>query len=51
MYSNFFKRIIDIVVSGCALLILAIPLFIITIWLHFANKGAGAFFFQKRPGK
>lgn len=51
IYSNFFKRAIDIVASGFALLILAIPLFIITIWLHFANKGAGAFFFQERPGK
>ena len=34
-----------------ALSILLIPLAIITLWLHFANKGAGAFFFQERPGK
>ena len=27
------------------------PLAAVTIWLHFANKGAGAFFFQERPGK
>jgi len=51
LYKSFFKRAIDIVVSGCALLVLAVPLIIITIWLHFANKGAGAFFFQERPGK
>ena len=38
-------------VSGTALLILFIPLLGVTIWLHFANKGAGAFFFQERPGK
>jgi lipopolysaccharide/colanic/teichoic acid biosynthesis glycosyltransferase len=24
---------------------------VVTVWLHFANKGAGAFFFQERPGK
>ena len=37
--------------SGGALLVLAIPLAVVTIWLHFANKGTGAFFFQERPGK
>ena len=26
-------------------------LLLVTIWLHYANKGAGAFFFQERPGK
>lgn len=51
VYKSFFKRAIDISVSGCALLLLAVPLSAITIWLHFANKGAGAFFFQERPGK
>ncbi len=51
MYRNFFKRAIDIVVSGCALVVLAVPLAAVAIWLHFANKGAGAFFFQERPGK
>lgn len=51
LYKSFFKRAIDVMVSGCALLVLAVPLIIITIWLHFANKGAGAFFFQERPGK
>lgn len=50
-YRDFFKRGIDIVVSGSALLVLAVPLAAITVWLHFANKGAGAFFFQERPGK
>lgn len=51
IYRNFFKRAIDITASGGALLVLAVPLVIVTIWLHFANKGAGAFFFQERPGK
>ena len=50
-YRDFFKRGIDISVSGCALLVLSIPLAAVTVWLHFANKGAGAFFFQERPGK
>ncbi|MCC8037597.1 MAG: sugar transferase [Bacteroidales bacterium] len=51
MYRRYFKRLIDVTASGCALLILAIPLGVITLWLHFANKGAGAFFLQERPGK
>lgn len=51
IYRDFFKRGIDVVVSGCALLVLALPLAAVTLWLHFANKGAGAFFFQDRPGK
>lgn len=51
MYSNFLKRLIDFVLVFCALLILWPILLLITIWLHFANKGAGAFFFQERPGK
>lgn len=51
LYKTFFKRAIDIVASGGALLMLAVPLAAVTLWLHFANKGAGAFFFQERPGK
>lgn len=50
-YRDFFKRVIDIAASGVALLILSVPLAVITFWLHFANKGTGAFFFQERPGK
>ena len=51
LYAQYFKRLIDIVASGGALLVLALPLGAITVWLHFANKGAGAFFRQERPGK
>lgn len=51
MYNSFFKRLIDIGVSSSALLVLSIPLCFISIWLHFANKGAGIFFWQERPGK
>lgn len=50
-YRDFFKRFFDFVVSGSALIILALPLGMITLWLFIANKGAGAFFFQERPGK
>jgi len=51
LYKSFFKRAIDITASGCGLLVLVVPLAAVTAWLHFANKGAGAFFFQERPGK
>lgn len=51
MYKNFFKRLIDFCIVFAALLIIWPILLVITIWLHFANKGAGALFFQERPGK
>lgn len=51
LYRDFFKRAIDIAASGGALLVLAVPLAAVTVWLHFANKGAGALFLQERPGK
>ena len=51
MYRRFFKRIIDFTIVLVALLLIWPILLCITIWLHFANKGAGAFFTQERPGK
>lgn len=51
MYKNCFKRVLDFCIVLSALIVLFIPLVIITIWLHFANKGAGAIFYQERPGK
>lgn len=51
MYKHFFKRLIDFTIALVALSIIWPFLLIVTIWLHFANKGAGAFFFQERPGK
>ena len=51
MYKHFFKRFFDFCISLVALIITSPILLVITIWLHFANKGAGAFFFQERPGK
>ena len=51
MYKHFFKRVLDFCISLFALIIISPLLLVVTIWLHFANKGAGAFFFQERPGK
>ena len=51
MYKHFFKRFLDFWISLIALICISPVLLVVTIWLHFANKGAGAFFFQERPGK
>lgn len=51
MYKRFFKRVIDFLIVFFVLLLIWPILLIITMWLHFANKGAGAFFTQDRPGK
>ena len=50
MYSSFIKRFLDFCVSFIMLLCFSPILLVLTIWLHFANKGAGAFFYQERPG-
>lgn len=50
-YRSFIKRTIDIITSGSSLIILSPIIIGVAIWLYFANKGAGAFFFQDRPGK
>lgn len=51
MYKNFFKRFFDFSISFTALIVLSPILLIVTLWLTLANKGAGAFFTQERPGK
>ena len=51
MYKYFFKRFLDFVISLLALLVLSPFLIVVILWLHFANKGAGVFFTQDRPGK
>ena len=51
MYKHFFKRFLDFWISLIVLIVISPILLVMTIWLHFANKGAGAFFFQERPGK
>ena len=50
MYRHFFKRFFDFWIALVALICLSPVLIVVTIWLHFANKGAGAFFLQERPG-
>ena len=51
MYKQYFKRILDLIVSFLILLIIGWFLIILAIWLHYANKGTGAFFIQERTGK
>jgi len=51
MYKHFFKRAFDFCISLTALVVVSPLLLVVAIWLYFANKGAGVFFFQERPGK
>ena len=51
MYKHFLKLFLDFLISLIVLICISPILLVITVWLHFANKGAGAFFFQERPGK
>ena len=51
MYKRFFKRLLGFLISLIALIIISPLLLVVGIWLHFANKGAGGFFLQERPGK
>lgn len=51
MYKFFFKRFFDFCISLMALICVSPIIIVVAIWLHFANKGAGAWFLQERPGK
>lgn len=51
LYKDYIKRLLGFLLSLIAIICLSPLLLVVTIWLHFANKGAGAFFFQERPGK
>ncbi|WP_297727262.1 sugar transferase [uncultured Porphyromonas sp.] len=51
MYRKYIKRILDFTGALIMLIVLSPVLLVVTVWLHFANKGAGAFFTQERPGK
>ena len=51
MYKNVFKRFLDFWIALIVLACISPLLVVVTLWLHFANKGAGAFFLQERPGK
>ena len=51
MYKYFLKRLLSFSIAFFALLCIGWLIIIVAIWLHFANKGAGVFFLQERPGK
>ena len=51
LYRHFLKRFFDFWIALIGLIVISPILLIVTVWLHFANKGAGVFFFQERPGK
>ncbi len=51
LYRNYIKRMLGFLLALISLICLSPLLLVVTIWLHFANKGAGAFFLQERPGK
>lgn len=51
LYKGFFKRLFDLIIALLSIFLIGWFLAIVTVWLHFANKGAGAFFYQERPGK
>ncbi len=51
MYKHYIKRIFSFLIALTALICIGWLIVIVAIWLHFANKGAGAFFYQERPGK
>lgn len=51
MYRKSLKRWLDFVIVFCVLAVIWPILLLVTLWLHFANKGAGAFFTQERPGR
>ena len=50
MYAKFFKRLIDFILSACAILILGIPLLIVAVLIKF-KLGSPVLFKQRRPGK
>lgn len=51
MYKRLIKRVLDILIASLALVLVGWLLILVAVWLRFANKGGGAFFFQERPGK
>lgn len=51
IYRNCIKRALDFLIALVSFVCLSPLILVVTIWLHFANKGAGAFFYQERPGK
>ena len=50
VYEKYVKRLLDIVLSGCALIVLS-PLLVVTAILVRVKLGSPVIFCQKRPGK
>ena len=50
-YAKYGKRAFDLALASCATLALSPLILGVAVCLHFANKGAGVFFTQERPGK
>lgn len=51
MYKNYLKRVFDFSIALFAIVIASPLMITVAVWLHFANKGAGVFFLQERPGR
>ena len=51
LYRRYIKRLLGFLIAFFSLVCLSPLILVVTVWLHFANKGAGAFFIQERPGK
>ncbi|MBP3302239.1 MAG: sugar transferase [Opitutales bacterium] len=51
LYRDCFKRVLDVALASCVLVVASPLILTLCVWLHFANKGAGIFFTQDRPGK
>ena len=51
IYANCLKRVLDFLIALCAFSVSLIILIPVALFLHFANKGAGVFFLQPRPGR
>ena len=51
MYKRCFKRFLDFILSLFGFIFICPVFLLLWIWLSISNKGAGAFFFQERPGK
>lgn len=50
MYARFFKRLIDMILSLCAVIVLS-PLLLVLIVLGMIFMGGNPSFYQERPGK
>lgn len=50
VYAIFFKRLIDFILSACAIIVLGVPLLIVALFIK-VKLGSPVLFKQRRPGK